>query len=166
MLREEASSMLCPACSGPTTTVQTIPAEKRHDGRVYRYRRCRDPQCNVTHSTLEILHSEAKGSIAPPSQHSPKAAIPAANPSALYDLEGELEKGLPLAVEVILDAVRPGTSPDRVKLDAARWLLDDRRKWRIAMAEQANRAGEVPEDPAMAQLAGILRLVPDQEEAL
>jgi len=70
---------------------------------------------------------------------------------------------LPAAVECIIDAVRPGTSPDKVKIDAAKWLVDDRRKWRIQMAEQANRSGEVPSDPAMAQLANILRLVPDAE---
>ena len=93
-----------------------------------------------------------------------RRAIPIAAPApTMYDLEGELEKGLPLAVECILDAVKPKTSPDKVKLDAAKWLIDDRRRWRIQTAEQANRAGEVPADPAMAQLAGILRLVPDQE---
>jgi hypothetical protein len=154
--------MKCPACQGPTSAVQTIPAEKRQDGRVYRVRKCRSSDCGVTHSTLEILHSEAKGGIAPytPPSPPPKAAIPTANPSpVLYDLEGELEKSLPLAVEVLADAVRPGTSPDKVKVDVAKWLLDDRRKWRIAMAEQSNLSGETPEDPAVAQLANILRLV-------
>jgi hypothetical protein len=154
--------MKCPACSGPTTAVQTIPAEKRSDGRVYRYRRCRDALCGSVCTTLEVLHHEVKEEkfLASPTPTTTQAAIPTVvkNP-ILYDLEGELEKGLPHAVEYIIDAVKPGTTPDKVKLDAAKWLLDDRRRWRIAMAEQSNRAGEDLADPAMAQLAGILRLV-------
>ena len=160
--------MMCPACSGPTTAIQTIPADKRKDGRVYRLRRCRDSKCGATCTTLEGLHSEVKAqdqeeeAKRPPP--APPPAIPTATPNApLYDLEGELEKGLPHAVECIIDAVKPGTTPDKVKIDAAKWLLDDRRKWRVAMAEQANRMNEVPNDPAMAQLANILRLVPDAE---
>jgi hypothetical protein len=163
--------MQCPACSGPTKAIQTHPARNRSDGRVYRLRRCVDSACNTTCSTLEAFHHEvvaeslvAKEAEAAARRQPPAPAIPIAAPApTMYDLEGELEKGLPLAVECILDAVKPKTSPDKVKLDAAKWLIDDRRRWRIQTAEQANRAGEVPADPAMAQLAGILRLVPDQE---
>jgi hypothetical protein len=82
----------------------------------------------------------------------------------MYDLEGNLERGLAPAVEYVIDAVQPGTHPDKVKLDAAKWLIEDRRRWRIATAEQAARGGtEVPADPALAQLTNILRLVPDPE---
>lgn len=160
--------MKCPACQGPTTAVQTIPAERRTDERVYRLRKCRDPKCGATCTTLEAFHSEVMAEEAaghrPPLRAAPQPAIPLATPTTtLYDLEGNLERGLPHAVEYVIDAVLPGTSPDRVKLDAARWLIDDRRRWRVQTAEQANRAGEVPNDPALAQLANVLRLVPDPE---
>lgn len=142
-----------------------MPAERRADGRVYRVRKCK--QCGAHCTTLEALYHEviAEERAAPaPQPPRPQPAIPiAAPPPVLYDLEGNLEKGLPHAVECIIDAVRPGTQPDKVKLDAAKWLVDDRRKWRVQMAEQANRAGETPDDPALAQLANVLRLVPDPE---
>ncbi len=161
--------MQCPACgSHDSEVVQSICAKRRSDGRTYRNRRCHT--CGSSYTTYEVHRfaldadkaaREADSRTAAPP---PKVAIPTANPTPqLYDLEDELEKGLPAAVECIIDAVRPGTSPDKVKIDAAKWLVDDRRKWRIQMAEQANRSGEVPSDPAMAQLANILRLVPDQE---
>lgn len=160
--------MRCPTCQGRTTTVQTIPAERRADGRVYRSRRCRD--CESRCTTLEVLFTEVKEDESAVEQaeqaarrgHSSPAIPIASPPASLYDLEGELEAGLPRAVECIIDAVSPGTTPDKVKVDAAKWLISDRRQWRIQSAEQANRAGEVPNDPAMAQLASILRLVPDQ----
>jgi len=163
--------MKCPACQGPTSAVQTIPAERRNDGRVYRVRKCRDPECGATCSTLEDFHravvaeeqamKEAEQAGRRPR---PQPAIPIATPPpVMYDLEGELEKGLPQAVDYIIHAVKPGTTPDKVKLDAAKWLIDDRRRWRIQTAEQANRAGETPNDPALAQLASVLRLVPDPE---
>jgi hypothetical protein len=157
--------MKCPACGSPTTAVQTIPSDKRKDGRTYRARRCRNELCGKTCSTLEGLHSEVKasGDHDLPGPRRVPVAIPAMDPGAPFDLEGELEKGLPLAVDVMVDAVRPGTTPDRAKIDAAKWLIDDRRKWRIAMADQCNASGQEPTDPAVAQLANILRLVPDQE---
>lgn len=169
--------MMCPACGGATKVEQTIPANKRTDGRHYRIRRCADPECNATHSTLECMYSGDQDAVDPtppsgaaataPDPVRPRArkavAIPtAAGPAPVYDLEGGLELGLPSAVECIIDAVRPGTSPDRTKIDVCKWLIEDRRRWRIQMAEQANRAGETPADPAMAQLANILRLVPDE----
>ena len=154
--------MRCPACLGPTKIVVTVPAEKRSDGRVYRHRRCQDSACDAKCSTLEVLRREVGEEEVEQEEAVRKArkvAIPSIAPPTMYDVEGELEKGLPLAVEVIVDAVRPGTTPDRTKFDAARWLLDDRRKWRIAMAEQANRSGVESEDPAVAQLSNVLRLV-------
>jgi hypothetical protein len=114
---------------------------------------------------LELLHADVKmagGERELPGPRKVPVAIPAMDPGAPFDLEGELEKGLPLAVEVMVDAVRAGTTPDKSKIDAAKWLIDDRRKWRIAMAEQSNRSGETSEDPAVAQLANILRLVGDE----
>lgn len=164
--------MRCPACQGPTTAQQTIPAERRADGRVYRLRKCRSSQCGATCTTLEAFHHEVVAedqSKAEADQAArrprPQPAIPiAAPPPVLYDLEGNLEKGLPHAVGYVIDAVKPGTTPDKVKLDAAKWLIDDRRRWRVQMAEQANHAGETPNDPALAQLVNVLRLVPDPVE--
>jgi hypothetical protein len=157
--------MKCPACGSPTTAVQTIPAERRHDSRTYRARKCRNELCGKTCSTLELLHADVKmagGERELPGPRKVPVAIPAMDPGAPFDLEGELEKGLPLAVDVMVDAVRPGTTPDKAKIDAAKWLIDDRRKWRIAMAEQSNHSGQESADPAVAQLANILRLVGDE----
>lgn len=157
--------MQCPNCASlRTKPVRTIPAKQRRDGRVYRSRQCHECQANF--STLEIWHTEAKDQDREKKEAAkcPVVAIPMAAPaSTLYDLEGELERGLPHAVECIVLAVSPGTTPDKIKVDAAKWLIDDRRKWRIQTATQANSAGQTPEDPAMAQLASILRLVPDEE---
>ena len=158
--------MRCPACTGPTVPQQTVPAERRSDGRVYRVRRCRDPQCGVRCTTLETYHSEVMAEDqAQGRRPRPQPAIPIASPAPMFDLAGERVRGLPPAVSYILDAVRPGTTPDKIKLDAAKWLVDDRRRWRIQAAADANRAGTTPADPAMAQLAQILQLLPDEASA-
>lgn len=158
--------MQCPNCSSlRTKPTRTIPSRQRRDGRVYRYRECHE--CKTPFSTLEVWHTEAKEQDREKKEAAkcPVVAIPMAAPASnLYDLEGELEQGLPHAVECIITAISPKTkNPDRVKVDAAKWLIEDRRKWRIQSAAQANSAGQTPEDPAMAQLASILRLVPDEE---
>jgi hypothetical protein len=80
----------------------------------------------------------------------------------LYDLETALESAVQDAVACLVDALKPGTVPDRTKVDLARWMVEDRRKWRIGIAEHAAATGQEPADPAVAQLANILRLVGDE----
>lgn len=166
--------MKCPACGGKTRTQQTIPAENRNDGRVYRTRKCLEEGCGTLSSTLEIYHSERnlvlmEGAAQPaaPTAPVPVVAIPMAAPgTCLFDLEGGLEKGLKQAVACIVDAVdTTKPAPDKVRVDAAKWLIEDRRKWRIATAQQLNQAGTTPADPAMAELTGILRLLPLEASA-
>jgi hypothetical protein len=77
----------------------------------------------------------------------------------LFDLESALETAVQDAVACLVEAVKPGTPTDRVKVELAKWMVEDRRQWRVGIAEQAAATGQVPTDAAVAQLAEILKLV-------
>lgn len=77
----------------------------------------------------------------------------------LFDLESALETAVQDAVACLVEAVKPGTPTDRVKVELAKWMVEDRRQWRIGIAEHAAATGQVPTDAAVAQLAEILKLV-------
>ncbi len=79
----------------------------------------------------------------------------------MIDLEHEMESILPDAITALRECVR-ATDPSRARVEAAWRVISDRREYRMRLAEQANRMNEVPSDPAMAQLANILRLVPEE----
>jgi hypothetical protein len=87
------------------------------------------------------------------------ATVPQAMSTPLFDLESALETAVQDAVTCIVEALKPSTSVDKVKVELARWMVEDRRKWRIGIAEHAAATGQEPADPAVAQLANILRLV-------
>ena len=77
----------------------------------------------------------------------------------LFDLESALETAVQDAVASLVESVKPGTPTDRVKVELAKWMVEDRRQWRIGIAEHAAKTGQEPTDPAVAQLATILKLV-------
>jgi hypothetical protein len=87
------------------------------------------------------------------------SAVPQAVASPLFDLESALETAVQDAVKCLVEAVKPGTVPDRTKVELAKWMVEDRRQWRIGIAEHAAATGQEPADPAIAQLATILKLV-------
>jgi hypothetical protein len=80
----------------------------------------------------------------------------------MLDLETEMESILPDAVEALRECVRL-KEPSRARVEAAWRVISDRREYRVRLAQQANITGDTPNDPRIAELAGILRLVPDQE---
>ena len=168
--------MRCPTCGGKTKPTTTAAAQTRADGRVYRVRTCQEPGCGAHCSTLESYVRQEQADkaaqwqvppgAAPATQWGVPVAIPTAGGGTLYDLEGGLEKGLQMAVDCIIDAVDVSKpAPDKGRIDAAKWLIDDRRKWRVQMAAQAVRDDTTPTDPAMAQLTQILKLLPDEASA-
>ena len=75
-----------------------------------------------------------------------------------------MEELLPEALSTISNALKLPESPDKVRVDLAKWVVDDRRKWRVQLAEQNARAGISSEDSSIAQLTNILRLIPDEAE--
>jgi hypothetical protein len=85
--------------------------------------------------------------------------LPQAMSTPLFDLESALETAVQDAVECLVESVKPGTPTDKVKIELARWMVEDRRRWRIGIAEHAAATGQEPADPAVAQLANVLRLV-------
>jgi hypothetical protein len=85
--------------------------------------------------------------------------VPQAMSTPLFDLESALETAVQDAVRCLVEAVKPGTPTDKVKVELAKWMVEDRRQWRIGIAEHAAATGQTPADPAVAQLATILKLV-------
>jgi hypothetical protein len=176
--------MRCPVCGSKSSPYTTIGDHSRNDNRTYRARRCVSKGCGKTFSTLEILRTDLAAEEEETSKISPKKsfAIPMNAPSpkddkkedpkkegdpkkkGLIDLEARMEELLPEALTTISNALKLPESPDKVRVDLAKWVVDDRRKWRVQLAEQNARAGiSSHEDSSIAQLTNILRLIPDQE---
>lgn len=139
----------CPKCSH--TDVKVLETRDAPDHRVQRRRQCSAPECGHRWTTLEVFRDLV--------EVSKPQTLPQALATPLFDLESALEQCVQDAVTCIRDSIAPGASVDKGKVDLAKWLVEDRRKWRIGIAEQAALSGETPEDPAVAQLASILRLV-------
>jgi len=156
--------MRCPACKTDRAhTIVTQPSDHREDGRVYRRKRCKNPTCKNEFTTFEMLVSEVK---ALESTGAPQGGwtkpLPSSPTGALVDIEAELEELLEPSIRCIEETLTSGEASDRGKLDTARWLIDDRREYRKSLAE-SNPEGT--SDPAVAELAKILSIVPSEESA-
>ena len=136
----------CPSCKSPKTKV--LETRERED-RIQRRRRC--VACAHRWSTLEVLKEIVEPNKA--------ATVPQAMSTPLFDLESALETAVQDAVSCLVEACKPGTPTDKVKVELAKWMVEDRRQWRIGIAEHAAATGQTPADPAVAQLANVLRLV-------
>ena len=170
--------MRCPVCGSKSSPYTTIGDHSRNDNRTYRARRCVSKTCGKTFSTLEILRTDLATEEEENAKIPPKKsfAIPINAPSSpkeeqgdpkkktLIDLESKMEELLPEALSTISNALKLPESPDKVRVDLAKWVVDDRRKWRVQLAEQNARAGISSEDSSIAQLTNILRLIPDEAE--
>jgi len=136
----------CPSCRSSKTRVSET---REQDDRTLRRRRC--IACQHRWVTLEVARDIVEPNKA--------ATVPQAMSTPLFDLESALETAVQDAVSCLVEAVKPGTHADRVKVELAKWLVEDRRQWRIGIAEHAAATGQVPADSAVAQLANILKLV-------
>lgn len=142
----------CPVCAHDKSGVK----ETRESGdAIQRRRECFG--CGHRWTTLEVSKEHV--------EREKPCTLPQAISTPLFDLESALERGVQDAVECVIESVKPGTPCDRTKIDLAKWLIEDRRRWRIGIAEHAALTGQTPADPAVAQLAHILSLVPDEGEA-
>ena len=136
----------CPSCKASTTRVSET---REQEDRTLRRRRCMS--CGHRWVTLEV----ARGVV----ETSKPQAVPQAMSTPLFDLESALETAVQDAVACLVEAVKPGTPTDRVKVELAKWMVEDRRQWRIGIAEHAAATGQTPTDAAVAQLAEVLKLV-------
>jgi hypothetical protein len=136
----------CPSCKSPKTRVTDT---REQEDRTLRRRRC--VACAHRWVTLEV----ARDSV----ETSKPQTVPQAMSTPLFDLESALETAVQDAVACLVESVKPGTPTDRVKVELAKWMVEDRRQWRIGIAEHAAKTGQEPTDPAVAQLANVLRLV-------
>ena len=136
----------CPKCKSSKARVTDT---REQEDRTLRRRRC--VACAHRWVTLEVAR-EAVETKKP-------QTVPQAMSTPLFDLESALEQCVQDAVACLAESVKPGTTPDRVKVELAKWMVEDRRQWRIGIAEHAAKTGQEPTDPAVAQLANVLRLV-------
>ena len=155
--------MQCPKCGTYShRTHATYAADKFTDGAVHRIRKCTEPDCGHTWRTTEI-HSTAFTSltagIEPKSPPPPPA--PSTNPLAqalnvpLTDIEHQMEDLLAPAMQALRDSLKD-KDPSRARVEVAKYVVEDRRAHRRALAEAANKTGVKPVDPAVAQLAQLL----------
>lgn len=157
--------MDCPNCGATRIpTKQTIPADVREDGRVYRKRTCKG--CGSHLNTLEISFAELRA--LEQAAHNMTlsegvgAPLPVHMGAPLLDIEAELEDLLRPSLDALNEVLTSKKDVSRSKVDTARWLVADRREYRKSLA-QAHGAGE-SEDPAIRELAKVLSLVPDSDE--
>ena len=136
----------CPSCKSPKTRVTDT---REQEDRTLRPRRCVASAHRWV--TLEVARSTV--------ETSKPQTVPQAMSTPLFDLESALETAVQDAVACLVESVQPGTTPDRVKVELAKWMVEDRRQWRIGIAEHAAKTGQEPTDPAVPQLANVLRLV-------
>ena len=136
----------CPTCKSTKTRVLET---REQEDRTLRRRRC--IACAHRWVTLEVSRCQIEPNRA--------STVPQAMSSPLFDLESALEQCVQDAVTCIVESLKPGTPTDRTKVELAKWMVEDRRQWRIGIAEHAAKTGQEPADAAVAQLASILRLV-------
>jgi len=91
------------------------------------------------------------------------APLPTSPTSPLLDIETELEDLLRPSLDALNEVLTSAKDPNRTKVDTARWLVADRREYRKALAE--THGADESTEPAIAELASILSLVPDVEVA-
>jgi len=156
--------MDCPKCGATRAkTVVTVPADKREDGHVLRRRKC--VACNQEFRTVEVLQTawvETQHQAVSSALPGLPGPLPSSPTAPLIDLEAELEDLLRPSLEALEEVLTSQKDVPKSKVDTARWLVADRREYRRALA---GAQGEEASDPAIAELAQILSLVPNPEEA-
>jgi transcriptional regulator NrdR family protein len=135
--------MNCPNCNSATKVLET---RTNPAGQLIRRRRCLGVGCAARVSTIELLRDDVR---LQPSHDAPKVI-------QRFNLESELDQGLRHAVEYILDSMKTKAKADKIKMDAAKWLIEDHRRRRAEAAAE----GKAPPDPGRAQLEAILALIP------
>ncbi len=118
--------MQCPTCQSKAYRV--LETRETTKGRFRRRRHC--DSCGFRESTIEIAIQDVPAEVGPP-----KSAK-----KEVYDLEKALEDALPDAIAVVKDGLVSRVPLDRVRVDLARWVIDDRRKWRERMVDQAEES--------------------------
>ena len=73
----------------------------------------------------------------------------------LTDIEHQMEDLLAPAMQALRDSLKD-KDPSRARVEVAKYVVEDRRAHRRALAEAANKTGVKPVDPAVAQLAQLL----------
>jgi hypothetical protein len=89
--------------------------------------------------------------------------LPTSPTGVLLDIETELEDLLRPSLDALNEVLTSAKDPNRTKVDTARWLVADRREYRKALA--GTDGADQSEDPAIAELATLLALVPDLDVA-
>lgn len=154
--------MRCPKCSTFDHKVTAArAADATPDGTVHRIRKC---ACGHAWRTQEFTAAAASAMMtgaATPVAPPPLPQAPLATPlsATMIDIEAEMEGLLPDAIVALRESVQ-SKDPSRVRAEAAWRVVADRREYRMGLAKQAAATGDTPEDPGLAQLASILRLVP------
>lgn len=154
--------MDCPNCDAKRIpTKQTIPADVRQDGRVYRSRKCK--KCGTSLVTLEIPAVELRA--LEQMAHNQNlsegvgAPLPVHTGGTLLDIESELEDLLRPSLDALNEVLTSKKDVSRSKVDTARWLVADRREYRKTLAQ--THGADESDDPAIRELAKVLSLVPD-----
>jgi len=158
--------MDCPNCGmNRIPTKQTVPADKREDGRVLRKRTCKS--CKTNLMTLEIpatelraLEQRAHNMVLSEGVGAP---LPTSPTSPLLDLETALEDLLKPSLATLEEVLTSKKDVSRYKIDTARWIISDRREFRRVLASTSG--ADQSEDPAIAELASILSFIPEAEVA-
>jgi hypothetical protein len=112
-----------------------------------------DARARRPHAPASAVHVPAPTAGSPLKSHagsvetSKPQTVPQAMSTPLFDLESALETAVQDAVACLVEAVKPGTPTDRVKVELAKWMVEDRSQWRIGIAEHAAATGQTPADP-------------------
>ena len=137
-----AKCQACPHCSSEDTW--TIKTRTHQDQTVHRGRVCR--VCKKQWSTIEVQTTVWRDTVG-------RAATAVKHPSdaakAMHTLQEQLDDMMEPAYALIKSAVNGG-KVDKVAYDAARWVLESRRKWLESVAQDAQSQEA---DPALAEIA-------------
>jgi hypothetical protein len=156
--------MECPLCGHKSKIAATMPARQRPDGYTYRRRLCLSPECaegfstyEMTVDTYEVITNGGTMGHAGPNPVTPG--------KTLVNIEERLEGLLEPSLDAIRDAIiaATGQEPSQQKVQTARWLIQDRRDYRKALAEA--KGAEEHNDPQIKELANLLKMVPDEDAA-
>jgi len=147
----------CPKCGEYQHKILSTKAvDAEADGSVHRIRRC--TACAHTWRTREMSSAAISAITAQTSTHPLATALGV----PLLDIEHEMESLLAPAITALREAL--AGDPNKVRADVAKYVVEDRRAHRRALAAATATTGVVPDDPAVRQLANLLHLLPPDPE--
>lgn len=161
--------MQCPKCgSTDHTAIKTDAADKHTDGAVHRRRKCHT--CASGWMTMELPTNDVRSmqqGLPPAPPPPPPVLPPVASPlpvrarllTPMIDIETEMESLLRPALDTIRDALATA-DPSRAKIEVAKWVVNDRREHRKALAEYAQKTGQAHTDPVINEFAQLLAMLP------